>query len=140
MNCVLCLIENDPIAIFGLKKMLEKTNYVKQLEVYEDGEQALHKLKPHLVENTPRTPDVIFLDLNMPIMDGWEFIEAYTAIDRPQNAKKILLYVVTSSVMQRDRDRACELSAVTGYIVKPVTKDDLKHVFEEDLQELWNNQ
>lgn len=136
ISCALCVIENDPIAVFGLQKMLERTNYVLHVEVFENGAEALQELRPHLEHDTDKTPDIIFLDLNMPIMDGWEFIEEYTKIKRPPKSKIILMYVVSSSILQKDRERVEKLSAVTDYIVKPVTHDDLKEIFEDDLQEV----
>lgn len=72
----------------------------------------------------------------MPVMDGWQFIEEYTAIERPPKSDPILLYVVSSSIRDADVERARSYSEVSGYIIKPITLDNLKEVFESDIKKL----
>jgi CheY-like chemotaxis protein len=133
MKSTICIIDDDPIALFGLSKLLTKTQYVESISTFEDGELALETLRPHLENDSDACPDVIFLDLNMPIMDGWQFLDEYKRIERPEDSDIILLYVVSSSNHRTDLDRAKEYPVINGYMVKPVNRDNLRHVFEEDL-------
>ena len=75
-----------------------------------------------------KIPDVIFLDLNMPIMDGWEFLDEFLKIPRSLK-KRITLYVVSSSIDPRDINRAKSISLVEDYLIKPITYEELKKVF-----------
>ncbi|MCO5949972.1 response regulator [Mucilaginibacter sp. RT5R15] len=70
-------------------------------------------------------PEVILLDLNMPVMDGWEFLDEFTKVPP---AKKIIIYIVTSSIDPADVEKAKQYEAISQYIVKPVTVDNLKEI------------
>ena len=70
-------------------------------------------------------PDIIFLDINMPFMDGWQFLEEYTKI-KPTLSKQIVIYVVSSSISEYDIERARNNSNVSDYFVKPITVDTYK--------------
>jgi CheY-like chemotaxis protein len=94
--------------------------------VFSDGEEALDFMLDNL-HNDKELPDVIFLDIDMPIMDGFQFMEEYIKI-KPDLGKKITIYMVSSSVDPVDIERAKKISDITDYMVKPVTHDQLKHI------------
>jgi len=73
-------------------------------------------------------PEIIFLDLNMPVMDGWEFLERFTKI-KNKLGKVITLYVVSSSINPLDVDRAKSLTSVHDYLIKPVNISELENIF-----------
>jgi len=73
-------------------------------------------------------PEIIFLDINMPVMDGWEFLDKFTQIENKLD-KTITLYVVSSSINPVDIERAKNTNAVKDYLVKPVTLEDLEAIF-----------
>jgi CheY-like chemotaxis protein len=95
--------------------------------VFSDGEEALDFMLDNLHKELP---DVIFLDIDMPIMDGFEFMEEYVKI-KPKLGKKITIYMVSSSVDPVDIDRAKKISEITDYIVKPITQDQLTYIIGE---------
>ena len=72
-------------------------------------------------------PDIIFLDINMPVMDGWEFLEAYRAIEE-KLPDTISIYLVSSSVDKNDIMRSRQFKYVTDYLVKPVYKEKFSQV------------
>jgi len=74
-------------------------------------------------------PDVILLDINMPVMDGWEFMHEFAKI-KPRTGKKIAVYMVSSSVDLNDIHRAKNISEVSDYLFKPVRINQLKEVFD----------
>ena len=87
--------------------------------LFSDGDEALHYFKK--IQNRPNClPDVIFLDMKMPIMDGWGFLEEYTALQSP-NEQKTVLYIISPSVNDKDLARARRISEMSNYIVKPIT-------------------
>jgi CheY-like chemotaxis protein len=73
-------------------------------------------------------PDLILLDLNMPIMDGWQFLEEFS---RSQPAKKIALYVVSSSIDPVEHRRAASYHVVSNFFIKPLMREDLEKIAED---------
>lgn len=128
----LCVIDDDPIVIFGLKRMLEHTSVDAKFVSFENGLEAMDYLRPKIQRRSKDLPDLIFVDLNMPIMDGWDFIENYTEELGPVADKKPILYIVSSSIDQNDHERAERLSEVTGFIIKPVSVDELQKILQEN--------
>jgi CheY-like chemotaxis protein len=74
--------------------------------------------------NPEALPEIILLDLSMPVMDGWQFLDAFTKLN-PKIGKKITIYICSSSISPDDVTRSKTISAVTDYIIKPITKDKL---------------
>jgi CheY-like chemotaxis protein len=123
---IACIIDDDPIQALLLERMLYKKKLCKRLYIFKNGLEALEHLKTiHL--DPALLPDVILLDINMPVMDGWGFLEEFRNM-KPRLGKKILLYMISSSIWQEDIDRAKSYSEVTDYIVKPVTMDELSNL------------
>ena len=75
-------------------------------------------------------PDIIFLDLNMPVMDGWEFLNEFLKIKNNLN-KKITLYVVSSSIDPRDLERVKSFNMVTDYLIKPIELKKFEKIFDK---------
>lgn len=116
-----CLIDDDKIYQFTAKKMLEATGMAKHIQSFYDGSEALAFFSGENSKEAANLPDVIFLDINMPVMNGWEFLEEYEKLcnSLPKNMR---LYVVSSSVDDADIRRSRQFSSVTDYIVKPITR------------------
>ncbi len=124
---IACIIDDDPIFIFGVRKIMDLIDFCKSLMVFRDGEEALHNLKS-IISNNEKLPDVILLDLNMPVLDGWQFLDEFIKIPCD---KKIVIYIVSSSVDPEDMHRAKSYELVSDYIVKPVTVAKLKEVLND---------
>ena len=121
---IACIIDDDPIFVYGAEALMQLTNFCNSLMVFHNGDEALRNLKI-LISANDKLPDVILLDLNMPVMDGWEFLDEFTTI--PVN-KEIIIYIVSSSIDPTDLDKAKSYSEVSNYIVKPVTTDTLEDI------------
>lgn len=123
MNSVknLLLIDDDEIFTFMTKKIIERTNLAEQIKIFENGKDAIDFLKS-VVNKLELLPEVIFLDLSMPVMDGWGFLEEYILL-KPKFGKKITLYIISSSVSPRDHERAKTYSEVSDFIIKPMSKE-----------------
>lgn len=120
---IIFIVDDDKIYRYTTEKYIELLKLAKEVRTYSDGEEALNSIKEN-VNNADKLPDIILLDVNMPIMDGWDFIEEYTSLN-PSPVKKITLYMVSSSIDERDRDRALKIAQITDYIVKPITEEYL---------------
>lgn len=119
----LTLVDDDDVFVFLTTKMLEKYKLVDLIKIFDNGYDALVFLKENLA-NIDALPDIILLDLSMPIMDGWQFLEEYVKIN-PKIGKKITIYICSSSISPDDVIRAKSINEVTDFIIKPMTKEKL---------------
>ena len=123
-----CIIDDDPIFIYGTKRIMKEVNFCDEILVYQNGQQALDGLSA-IVDSDENFPSVIFLDLNMPIMNGWEFLDQLTTINHPKK-DNLIIYIISSSIDPRDLERVKDYEVVHNYILKPVTPKDLSTVME----------
>jgi CheY-like chemotaxis protein len=119
----LCLVDDDDIFQLITQRVIAQTNLVDTIKVFSNGLDAMDFLKS-VAQNAAQLPEIILLDLNMPVMDGWEFLEEFTLL-KPRLEKKITIYVVSSSIAPSDIQRAEAINEVTDYIVKPITTEKL---------------
>ncbi len=115
-NLNIFLVDDDHIYQFTAKKTLESMGLSGRVSTFTDGEQAITFIKQH-ISDPEDLPDIIFLDINMPIMDGWQFVEEYQKLSF---CKKIALYMVSSSVDETDMKRSKDYRVIDDYIIKPV--------------------
>ncbi|MDB5235432.1 MAG: hypothetical protein JWR44_2425 [Hymenobacter sp.] len=118
------LIDDDAIGVFLTERLLKREDFSADIASFPSAEQALAFLAQAATEEVPR---VIFLDLNMPVMDGWEFLEAL----RPQEERlqgRCHIYILTSSLAHSDTARVAEFSLVTGLIHKPIDAAQIQAV------------
>lgn len=123
-----CIIDDDDIYKFTITKTIESTGLVNKIIDFGDGEEALDYLLETAADTT-ELPDIILLDVNMPVMDGWDFLEVYHEKKGELN-KNIIIFMISSSIDERDVDRAKQISELTDYIVKPINRDKVMHIFE----------
>ena len=97
-------VDDDKLFVYLTRKTIEATNFGGQIKEFGDGEEAIDYLK-QIADDTELLPDIILVDLNMPIMDGWEFLEEYMLI-KPGMKKNATIYLVSSSISPHDIERA----------------------------------
>ena len=119
------LVDDDGIYQFTARKTLEATGYADKIFICSNGEEALHLIENNLIEED--IPDVIFLDVNMPVMNGWEFLTAYNGLRSSIN-KNICIYIVSSSVDEADIQHSKEFESVEDYIIKPILKEKFTEI------------
>ncbi|ANH59381.1 response regulator [Dokdonia donghaensis] len=126
---IACIIDDDPIFVFGAQRLMKLSNFCKGFLIFHDGEQALNHLVP-VLRGTVKSaiPDVILLDINMPILDGWQFLDGIITIEV---VKEITIFIVTSSIDPRDKEKAETYSNVKNFIVKPITQDKLNDLMSQ---------
>ena len=123
---LVALIDDDEIVQFIGSKVIESTNLVNRIKTFSNGEEAINFLKSNS-KNLDLLPEIILLDLNMPIMDGFEFLEKYIML-KPKLGKKIAIYVVSSSISPTDNERINQISEVSDYVIKPITKEKFEEI------------
>jgi CheY-like chemotaxis protein len=119
----LTLVDDDDVFVFLTTRLLDKYKLVDLIKIFDNGYDALVFIKENL-DNVAALPDVILLDLSMPIMDGWQFLDEYVKIN-PKIGKKITIYICSSSISPDDVARAKAINAVSDFIIKPMTKEKL---------------
>ncbi len=127
--CTLYIIDDDPIYQRILVIMNSRIKLFRSIAHYNEARQVI----TYIVENkdqAQKLPDVIFLDLNMPGFDGWQFLDAVERI-YSSLAKKMTIYIVTTSILQADKIRAEAYPFVEEFISKPLTMDKLSSIYTE---------
>lgn len=123
-----CIVDDDEIYQYTMKLNLRGINSVGHTRIFNDGLEAIDFIVAN--QHSPKIlPDIIFLDINMPIMDGFEFMEEFIKI-KPKLQKKITTFMVSSSVDTVDVVKSKQIHEIADYIVKPITRDQLKTILE----------
>jgi len=117
----LYLVDDDDIFQLLASEVINSTNLVNKIKVFSNGQEAI-KFLESVRDEPDKLPEVIFLDLFMPVLDGWGFLEKYVQLKSRLN-KKIIIYIVSSSIDPIDIQRAKSISEVTDYIIKPITRE-----------------
>ena len=125
----ICIIDDDHIFVYGVKRLIKEVNLAEELLVFKNAVDALEEIKAMASEGKG-LPKVIFLDLNMPMMTGWEFLDEFLQIDH-KDTHHTWVYIMSSSVNPQDLLRINDYSVVKNYILKPVTTEDLENILEE---------
>lgn len=115
------IIDDDAIFTFTIKKLLIKNLLTNRIDSFVNGQQAIDKLNDFRAHKTA-FPNVILLDINMPILDGWQFLNEYAEFEEKKNT---VVYLVSSSIDPRDREKAALYKDIQDFVVKPVTLDAL---------------
>lgn len=124
-----CLIDDDNIYQFTARKIIESTGLAGEIKSFYNGKEAIDFFTSEAGHNPESLPDVIFLDINMPIMNGWEFLDEYTGL-HTSFPKHIVVYVVSSSIDDNDMRKSRGYQSVTDYIVKPVNRSTYQELLE----------
>lgn len=129
----LWIIDDDPMSSFYIKRLAELGELAHIISIYNTAQGAINYLLHHK-KSLEHLPDIILLDIYMPEVDGWEFLNQLEKIEQ-QLTKKPAVYIISSSNHPRDLDRAAALPIVRNYFQKPVTLEVLKTVVQEVMDE-----
>ena len=123
------VIDDDKVFHFIIKKLFSKNNIDINPSFYLNGLEAIEEIKEK-ISNGVTMPDLILLDINMPIMDGWQFLDEFRKTRKSNESGKTIIYLVSSSDSISDINRAKEYQdQVKDYFFKPMTLDDLRKIF-----------
>ena len=120
------LIDDDEHTNFLNKTIIRHAKFAEEVVSQVRAEEALDYIREQL-ENGD-LPDLIFLDINMPLMDGWDFIKEYGDMTLNGNQPKVIM--LTSSINPKDEQRAMEIEEITGFRSKPLSHELLEDIFD----------
>ncbi len=127
LKCVL-LIDDDEPTNFVNQLVVEETGCADKIVKAESGQKALDYIAS-VASQPDAQPDLIFLDINMPAMNGWEFLDRYENLPEAQKCAKLVI-MLTTSQNPDDRKRASEISNVNDFISKPLTGETLQKIIQ----------
>ena len=123
------LIDDDAINNFIVINNIKKLNITEDIICALNGKEAIEVLSQNIASGQP-LPDLILLDINMPIMDGWAFIEEFRKLEATEKPKTNI-FMVSSSVYQEDILKAKEFPEIIEFISKPLKADCIKVIYEK---------
>jgi CheY-like chemotaxis protein len=132
LNCILVIDDDEPTNFLS-RVIIEETYCANKIVTVQSAEEALKYINcaktKGVVSDCPM-PDLIFLDINMPCMDGWEFLDNYRLFYENQKPPAILI-MLTTSFNPEDEIKARSLADIAGYINKPLTQEVMREVLRE---------
>jgi len=121
------ILDDDEISTYLTKKIAEKSNLVEESQIFYQSEEALSYLRTAIIEQTA-LPDLIVLDINMPVLDGWDFINE---LQKTPNYKPIPIVVLSSSVYKADQDKSKTYPEIKGYLIKPLILAEFEKILRQ---------
>ena len=122
------IIDDDEINNFIAAKLIDKIPPKAKVSTCVNGQEGINFVRNKL-NNQDEFPDIIFLDINMPLMNGWEFLEEYEQI-KNDIKKKVTINMLSSSVYNDDITKAETYTTVNKFISKPLTVDKIKDLYD----------
>lgn len=124
-NKVICIIDDDPIYQILIKKVIQNSKTGYESTCFNNGKEALNyfMLDPH-----NNFPQIILLDLEMPVMDGWNFLKAIEQL----NTDHTSIYIVSSSISHEDKERARSFSKIKGHFSKPFDVSKILQIVNQE--------
>jgi CheY-like chemotaxis protein len=118
------LIDDDELAIYLTEQLLLAEGFSNSICTFQSAEAALEEL---VTKDEKAVPQVVFLDLNMPIMNGWQFLDAL-APHEEKLREKCHIYILTSSLALSDLEKAKQYDLVAGLIHKPLDSGEIRAI------------
>ncbi|MBM9577239.1 response regulator [Leptospira sp. 201903070] len=125
VSCILLIDDNNSDNYFH-ERVIRKGNFADQVVAKQSGESALDYLRGRSTSSDPR-PDLIFLDINMPGMNGWEFLKEYDLLPEELQGKMVVVMLTTSDNPD-DRAKAKEFGILSDFKTKPLTETMLQEI------------
>ncbi len=119
---------NNLICEFALRRYSKETD----IKTFLDPQAALQYIAYSYIDSAPETPTVLFLDINMPVLTGWDFLTIFNNYS-PAVQQQFVIYILTSSIDNRDLERAALNPLVTALLRKPLSTGTITEIFSTEL-------
>lgn len=126
------LIDDDEATIFYYKIIIDYAGCKAQVDVATNGKKAIEYIHSRIEKNEP-LPDLTFLDINMPVMNGWGFMDAYSELPEVQKSKMVIV-MLTSSLNPDDEENADRYSDIAEFRIKPLTADVMEELSNKNFK------
>jgi CheY-like chemotaxis protein len=121
------IIDDDPILIMVCTRLMKITGFSEVVYAAKEGREGMNLLLEQLASEPDSLPDLILLDINMPVMNGWEFLDELVAL-LPKMPQTLPVFMLSSTIDQADFDKADSFEIVKGFYSKPLTKENLEDI------------
>jgi CheY-like chemotaxis protein len=125
LDLILC-VDDDPITLMLCKKVITKTSFTNNIITAKNGEEAIQYFDKILNQEENQIPQLVFLDLNMPVMDGWEFLDSFNTDKYIEIKTKIV--VLSSTIDPEDYQKSKTYPMVIDFLSKPITLEMLNYL------------
>jgi len=122
----LLIVDDDMINVFITSKLVESIGAQVLMTTKPNGQEAVNYLQ-QIISSGDELPDLILLDLNMPVLDGWGFLSIYESM---RIEKEIDIFLLSASVFESDIKRSSSFPCVKKFLIKPLSKLDLIDIFD----------
>lgn len=140
LNCIM-LIDDDEATNFYSSIMIEEADCAEHVQIALNGKAALEYLTREEINNANHNlpnPDLIFLDINMPGMNGWEFLEEYHNLEKKCQGK-IVIVMLSTTLNPDDKRKANEMPDIAGFESKPLTVEKLNTILDKFFPEVFSD-
>ncbi len=134
LSCIM-LVDDNEADNYLHKMVIEEANCTNQIVVMLNGKEAIAYLQENL--HTPQFPELIFLDINMPVMNGWEFLDAYAKAGYNKKTSSIVA-MLTTSINPDDFTKAQQKEVVADFTNKPLTSEKLDEILRNKMGNLFD--
>ncbi len=124
-----CIIDDDKLYVSLLRMLIEKNQFAEDIMVFSNGQDALEHFKTQIEGKSFDLPEVILLDLNMPVMNGWEFLEKIEPYQQILQENGVRLNIVSSTINPREVKQAKSFQIVNQFLNKPISKEAIALAF-----------
>ena len=134
LECIL-LVDDDKATNFLNRRLLRKMEAAKEIEVVRNGSEAMEYLEKSVAGKTGfLPPNLILLDINMPLVDGWEFLQRYADFSENYKASTVVV-MLTTSLRESDQERVTQFKEVKSLIRKPLTQEAVEQILAQHFPE-----
>ena len=134
LDLILC-VDDDPITLMLCKMVISKSSFATEIITAQKGEEALNYFDDLKLNNLgaeiKKYPSLVFLDLNMPVMDGWEFLDHFSKEEYTSAFKNTKVIVLSSTIDPNDIEKSKTYPMVLDFLSKPITKEIVENLKEK---------